>query len=363
MGALRKSLWTLVMVFVWEFASADALSISLTLPRTELKEEYFENRRYQPRGNIGTKSRPRREPTAESVIAETLPTPAPTPTEQLKTLPQLEEPSVAMPGHQGGLQGFLFGGDPSEIYEFKKHLDDMDLRKNSFELSLASSWIQYQSSGTSWGREAQSKGMGFGVEACYWVSPLLGVVGSYRGSLSGTIQKQFGSDETVPLNQSWLGLGIRFRRFFGSHKKMSSFAWGIDGRQRDLRTSSAESEKFNTRSRAAFLVAEGRIPMTARWVATVQMALAPWVDHQESGGRSGDFSGVDATSTSYSLGLGMEYVFDRGHRFFLKAKGDIEANQFQRSSGLIDPRTGLVSRGVSVSQSFFVLELGYIWGN
>lgn len=346
------------MVVFYESAFADALSISLTRPRTELKEEHFENPRYQTREGASQRSRPRRVPASESDAIGTA-----APTEQLKALPQLEESAVALPQPRDGLRGFLLGGDMDEIREFKKHLDDMDFRKNSVELSLAASWIQYQSSGSSWGREAESKGMGLGLEARYWISPLLGALVSYEGNLSGTVQKQHGLDEAVPLSQRWLGVGVRFRRFFGSRKKMSSLAWGLDGRERTLRVSSADSDKFHTRSRGVFLVAEGRIPMTARWAANLNVAIAPWVDHQETGGRAGDFSGVEVTSTSYSLALGLEYVFDRGHRFFVRAKGDIEANQFQRGGGLADPRTGQISRGVSVSQSFMILELGYIWGN
>lgn len=351
-------IWTLVIVAVGEISRGDALSISLTQPGAELKAEHFENRNYQirdPGPSIKRKNTFRRPATQAPEIEVPIPPAA-------EPVLEAEAPVLSHATPPEGFSGMLMGGNLSQVSEFRKSLDDRDLRKNWLELSFAPRWVSSQSSSTYWARETQSKQLGFFIEGKFWVSPLFGMVLDYGGSLSGTIQKQYGSEEMAPISQSWVGVGVRFRRFFGSHKKISSFAWGLDARQREQRIVADATDKLNTRSRAIFLTADSRIPVNPRWAMTLQVALAPWVNHLESGGLNGDSSGTAATSTAYILGLGFEYLFDRGNRLFLRAKGDFEANQFHGGSALQDPRSGLSARGLSVSQTNMIFEIGYTWG-
>ncbi|MBX9767375.1 MAG: hypothetical protein K2X47_08905 [Bdellovibrionales bacterium] len=335
------------------------MSISLTQPRTELKEEHFENQRYQTR-EPSTFKRPKnvfRKPAAQPEGEADL---------RATTLVDSGSgPEVPVPGDTPppeGFSGMLLGGNLDQVRDFRKSLDDRDLRKNWLELSFAPRWVNSHTSSSYWARDTQSKLLGFFVEGKFWVSPLFGIVADYAGTLSGTVQRQYGSDESAALKQNWLGAGVRFRRFFGSYKKMSTFAWGFDARQREQTIATEVTDKLSTRSRALFLTAESRIPISARWAMTVQVSLAPWVDHVESGGLNGESSGTGATSTAYNLGLGFEYLFDRGNRLFFRTKGDIEANQFQGGSALVDPRTGQSAKGLAVSQSYIMFELGYTWG-
>src|SRR6185369_3750157 len=108
----------------------------------------------------------------------------------------------------------------------RSFLESDDIRKNLFDVTLAGSYMYNSSTSPYFFRNYLSSSPASVIGLDIWFTPFLAIDGDYRFTMMDELKDSPSQENYVSVSQSWLGVGLKFRRFFGLILNSSSFVFG-----------------------------------------------------------------------------------------------------------------------------------------
>jgi hypothetical protein len=289
----------------------------------------------------------------ESPVVTTTPTPAPPPAPIAK-----EEPSFSQQAKS------LLGTDADKVNDFyDEHFDEADPRHNKVEISFAPAFVTSESSSNFSYRNYRSVFTAMNLGANVWLTPALGVGGSFLFSLGADTSGDAVTNTRTIVRYELLDMAIKFRKFFGFSSTSKSMEFDI--LYSDYKTTVPADDLYRARLKTSGLGAKMtlRVPSSAEVAWLVGGSFYPRLQHAEEKTGLNISSGNNTENTRVGLQLGSEITLSRQAQLFYEASVTSEKNLFDGSAALIDPATGNTPKNVSVTNTFYMFSLGYRWGN
>jgi hypothetical protein len=243
-------------------------------------------------------------------------------------------------------------------------IGDIDPRKNTLlELSV-SSGVMYNNSTSNYSfRNYNDVAPLLGIDGRVWITPSFGLESSYLGTMSDNVIDSNDGHETVPAVQQWFDTGLRFRKFFGTSVLATELIFGIDYIEYDFKVPADANFRDRLESTGVAFKIDADLPTSRSTSWLLGFTVRPRISHSESPTAAGFSSGGNVDANAIGASVGQRYRFDTTNAFFWKFDYSIEKDNFSGTSTRIDPNTGYAPSGVSVSNSFMTLQLGYTWGD
>lgn len=239
----------------------------------------------------------------------------------------------------------------------------VDRRRNLLEISIAPSYVYSNSDSGYFYRRYSTSGPALSAEAKVWLRPEVAIHTGYLGTLSGSVNDSVNGSREVSATQQWFSAGFRSRKFFGQSALTPNLTFGLDYLEYQFRVPSDSNVRARLRSSGLQLSLEGEVPFSDRRAWTIGFSFAPKLQHKEVSTAIDYRSGGAIDANAVGLTLGGRIQFDRANAIFYKLSHIVEKDLFTGEATLPDPVTGLTPAGVAVTNSFTVLQIGYIWGN
>lgn len=251
---------------------------------------------------------------------------------------------------------------PSPLPPSAAAAKDSQRRLNILELSVAPGYV-YNNSDSSYSYRSYSTGAPMAeLETHVWLNPLLAISGSYAATLSGSVRDSSDGTKFVPASQEWLSVGLRMRKFFGPDTVAPVLTFGFDYYDYEFRVpvDSRLREKLSSYGIKASFEAEMPIAPGRAW--TIGVNFVPKIRHSESPTGIDFKSGENVDANQVGASIGERMQFERKDAIFWRLAFWVEKDLFSGEANLTDSSSGVKPVGVSVTNSFTVLQIGYRWG-
>jgi hypothetical protein len=236
-----------------------------------------------------------------------------------------------------------------------------DRRNNRVELSLAPMYFYDGSSSSYSFRNFTTQGPGLGLQADLWFTPTFGMHGDYKSSLAASVTSP-AAKQTVKLGYQSVEVGPRFRKHFGLSRKASSLLYGVDYVVYDASVPGSIVDRVSTTTSGLSLSLQAGLPSSISYQHFIGVELQPKLIHSEKSSANIHAGGSNETN-AVGAWLGGEWIFDRTHQMFWKAQHRIEQNRFDGTASTLDPETGTIPQGSTVTNSLTIFSIGYRWGS
>jgi hypothetical protein len=237
-------------------------------------------------------------------------------------------------------------------------------RNTSFiEITLGPGYLYNDSDSDYAYRNYQAAAPLLAVDARVWLLTNLAVRASYTGTLGGHIQDSLMIDKKLAAPQRWFTAGVQGKQYFGDDLSAPSFIYGLDYQEYQLEVPRDSELRARIQSVGAQIFLEANIPVGAYHSSILGFSLMPKLRHTESPTTIDFTSGGGVDANAVSFWFGSRYVLDSSNTIFWKISQTVEKDLFSGEASQVDPITGSKPTGVSVTNSFTLFQLGYIWGN
>ena len=166
-----------------------------------------------------------------------------------------------------------------------------------------------------------------------------------------------------PTKYEFVDLALNFRKFFGLSRKANSLETSILYSENKMNTPSDNNSRSKLKSQGVGVGLKARLPTSANYAWTIGGSFFPRVTHTEIETGRDMSSGDPSESTRLGLEVGGEIKFSRESQVVWGLSASAERNLFDGPAALADPSTGSTPANVSVTNSFYILSLGYRWGH
>ncbi len=277
----------------------------------------------------------------------------------------IEEPEVSVkptPELMDQVRDIFKGGagHTGELYREQIHPDD--IRNNRVELEVGTGTIYNNSTANLAYRNYYSFAPFMRAQAHLWMTPLVGISGSYLATFSETLPTTNSSGNSVSVKSDWSELSIDLRKFYGMSRRSNSLNYGLFYNQYKMSVGASELTRPGLLSQGLGLYLNVRIPTAPSYAWTFGGDVAPSIIHGESQTGLNLHSGATNASSRIGFFLGGEMKLSRENQLVWSLGVKIEKNQFSGSSNLADPYTGQTPAGVTVTNTWTYFNLGYRWG-
>ncbi|HVK60893.1 MAG TPA: hypothetical protein VM432_05055 [Bdellovibrionales bacterium] len=236
-------------------------------------------------------------------------------------------------------------------------------RRVLMEISVAPGYL-YNASESSYSyRNYNTSAPTIAAEARVWFNPSIAVQTSYLGTLSSSVSDSRDGSRSVAAAQQWFTAGLRARGFVGVSRMAPSLSAGIDYMEYEFRAPSDAQTRAKLKSSGIRVSVDADVPANPYRSWTLGFSVAPKLQHRESKTEIDFQSGGNVDATQVGMSLGTNIRFDATSMMFLKLSHVVEKDLFSGPATLADPVTGVAPSGVSVTNSFTMIQLGYTWGN
>ena len=306
----------------------------------------------RPHEATTTKSAPRARAAAEDDDDESdapapraTPTPAPTPTPSPTPTPAPASTVAA-------------DAEAPNRFELKD-----DRRLTMLEIALAPGYL-YKSSDSAYSpRRYVSASPSLAADAKVWLSPTFALRTAYLGSLGGNVSDSTDGSRNVAATHQWFWVGIRSRKFFGVTRLAPTLEFGVNYFEYDFRVPSDTRMHDRLHSSGVHLSLDAEVPSGPFRSWTLGFEFSPKVQHKETATASDYQSGGSVDANTIGVSMGSKIRFDHSSAMFWKVCYSIEKDVFGSTASLADPQSGVTPSGVSVTNAYTFLQLGYNWGD
>lgn len=310
------------------------------------------------------KNKYKKQPASESTD-EAKATPAPARSD-LKTpiLPTEEKPPASEKEFDVSdqLKDLVQGNGSASAQIYKEQIHPDDIRMNVIEVMFASS-LMYNGSISNFSyRNYSSFSPYLDVGAEFWMTPLFGISGKYGTSFSADVSANNSSREKVSVRHESLDLALDFRKFFGMSRKSNSVNFGFHYMDYKLQVPLDDLTRMRLKTSGFGVHIMARIPTAASYAWTFGGFIDPRLSHTELSTGINAESGSSPESSRVGLNIGGEFKMSRQHQITWQLSVAVQKDRFSSNSLVADPETGSAINGVSVTNSFSFLSLGYRWG-
>lgn len=288
-----------------------------------------------------------------------------TPTEEPVVKPSSEpvpEAAVEPPPVTDQVKDLVLGNGQPAVEAYKEQIHPDDIRLNRLEINVAPGVIADNSKSNYSFRNYSSFSPKVLLGADFWMTPFLGVYGSYTTSLGADIAGDGATNSRVPVQHEWSEVGFHVRRFFGMSRKSNSLQFGIHISEYKFNVPIDDLHRVKLKSNGIGLHLLTRVPVAASYSWIFGGKIIPRLQHSESGTGIDASSGSSGESSRVDLFLGGELKLQRQNQITWDLTFSFEKNQFSGPVSLNDPETGTRPTGVSVQNLFTIFSMGYRWG-
>ncbi|MES2962368.1 MAG: hypothetical protein V4760_00665 [Bdellovibrionota bacterium] len=237
-----------------------------------------------------------------------------------------------------------------------------DRRLTMLEIAVAPGYLYNVSDSAYSYRSYNTAAPTISLDAKVWLSPTFAIHTSYLGTVSGNVNDSVNGSRNVAATQQWNTLGLRSRKFFGATRLAPTLEFGLDYYEYEFRVPSDAQTRARLKSTGAQLSLETEIPNSPYRSYTLGFTFNPKLQHKESATAVDFQSGGTVDANGVGVSVGSKVRFDRSNAMFWKVSYSVEKDVFGGTASLAD-QTGIAPTGVSVTNTFSLIQLGYTWGD
>jgi hypothetical protein len=266
-------------------------------------------------------------------------------------------PTNASPTFASKVKDAVMGGDEDLLQNYKSFLEEQDIRKNIFELSLGTGYLYNASSSSYYFKNYNDAGPTADLNADIWLSPFMGVTAEYKTTLLNEVSDSPTQNSYVSTTQSWFDLGFKFRRFFGMNLNAPSLTLGLRYLQYQMSTPQSSASRAKLSNSGPEIDLDLTLPMGKYSFWTAGLNLQPLDSMSELSGAAVR-AGQGNQTVGFGVSTGGEYRFSRQTTAFLKFSTTVYKSDFTGTASTADPVTGSTPSSVPVTNVFYFLDLG-----
>ncbi len=238
-----------------------------------------------------------------------------------------------------------------------------DRRLTMLELAIAPGYLYNVSDSAYSFRSYNASAPTLSLDAKVWLASTFAIHTSYLGTVSGNVNDSTTGSRNVAATQQWYWVGLRSRKFFGATRLAPTLEFGLDYYEYEFRVPSDALTRGRLKSTGAQLSLETEVPNSPYRSYTLGFTFAPKLQHKETATAVDFQSGGSVDANAVGLSVGQKIRFDRSNAMFWKLSYQIEKDVFGGDASLADPQSGVAPSGVSVTNTFSLIQLGYTWGD
>lgn len=267
-----------------------------------------------------------------------------------------EEPTISEQAES------LFSSKAEKVYDYyRQEIHPDDIRNNKLEVEF-SPVLGYNDSSSNYSfREYQSFFEALKLKANVWLTPLIGLSGQILFSFGADVSD--GNHTKVATKYEYLDLGLNFRKFFGVSRKANSLEFSVLYSDNSFKVSNDSTLHPRIKSSGVGFGLKARFPTSVGYAWTLGGTFFPRLQHSESATAVNVSSGSSDENIRLGFDVGGEWKFSRHSQMIWSLGVSSEKNLFTGAASLPDPSTGLTPSGVSVTNTMYLLNLGYRWGH
>lgn len=259
------------------------------------------------------------------------------------------------------LRDVVLGGDMESITNYRNFLGAEDVRRNIFELAISPSYI-YNDSGSPYApRSYNTHNPGANLDLDVWLTPFFGFTADYRFSFLADLPSSLTNGDRIKTTNTWTGLGVNFRRFFGISDTSPYLKFSI--RYVDfIKTVENSGLRMGLNTTGADIDVTLSIPKTKRLVWNLGFSILPFGFHEEKTSLAAIQSGTSNDTFGVGASIGFNYRLSRRTQFFIKTSTQIFRHRFTGATLSADPITGQNLSTVSVTDAYYFIDVGITFG-
>ena len=238
-----------------------------------------------------------------------------------------------------------------------------DRRLTRLELAIAPGYLYNVSDSSYSFRSYTTSAPTISLDAKVWLSPTFAVHTNYLGTVSGNVSDSWTDARNVSATQQWYTVGIRSRKFFGYTRIAPTLEFGLDYYEYEFRVPADAKTRERLGSNGGQISLEAEIPNSPYRSYTLGFSFMPKLAHKEQATAVDFQSGGSVDANAIGVSVGSKIRFDRSNAMFWKFSYTVEKDVFGGDATLADPLRGVAPSGVSVTNSFSLVQLGYTWGD
>jgi hypothetical protein len=291
-----------------------------------------------------------------SAMPRLMATPVPTPETSIAPVSSSTQ-SEASSNFSSKVRDMVLGGDLDLIQNYKNFLGHQDIRKNFFDIAVATGYFYNSSSSPFFTRNYNDSAPSVGVEANIWISPFFGFNADYRTTLLNELTDSPTSSATVNISQTWLDLGLKFRRFYGMTANAPVFTTALKYSIYSMTAPSVSHYRVSQQTQGVEFDFNLAIPIGKSTSVDFGFMLEPIATQSENTGAP-----ITSGSGNQTLGAGanvaVNYRVTRQMIGFIKLSSLLYKSEYSGSTSINDPTTGGTLTNVPVTNAFYLLEFG-----
>lgn len=259
-------------------------------------------------------------------------------------------------------RNWWIGGSPEDVQKFKNSLPSDDFRKNSVELTFAPTYVNNESRSSSWFRDYGTQTSAAEIDLRFWVSPFLAFYASHLSTLQGSMTTDTQGQNRNTFSDRWISAGFKIRRSYGYAASDPHFTMGLSYYEYQKQLPSDELMRANLKTRGAKFDFESFFPMGPNYHWLIGLEWMPISSNQELKNAREIRSGQKGDASMVGVSVGGQIKAHRSNRLFFKINHRIENDNFTGDSLPNDPIANRSLSGVSVTNTFTIFQIGYIFG-
>lgn len=288
--------------------------------------------------------------------------PAILPVKKEEATADINKPEPVEPTIQEQVSDLMSGGRKkiSEVYREQIHPDD--IRMNKIEVDIGSGLFYNNAKANFSYRTYYSFAPNLSVGAKVWLTPLLGISGKYQSTYGEDVAATTNTNNRVAIKTEWVEAAIDLRKFYGFSRRSNSLQYGLIYSEYKFNPPANDGTRIALKTSGVGLYLSTRIPVAPSYSWTFGGELFPILSHSEIPTTLNLQSGASVSSSRVGLNFGGEFKMSRQNQIIWSLGIKIERNQYSGSANMTDPETGTTPTGVSVTNTWTALQLGYRWG-
>jgi hypothetical protein len=303
---------------------------------------------------------------ADTVVTATPPVeePAPPQQEAVTEIPPTAPSSQISEDDSNLLQRLrylIMGVSDKELESLRTNPRKKTDADNSVEITLAPTYLYYDSSSKYSVRNFSSSSPGYTVGLSLWFSPYFGLEGRMQSSLAASIPS-LNDDSVGGWTLSKNRIGLSFRSLSLDQPLSPRTKWRISYAETSTAVSAQNKSRVSTNSSGVEIAFEAQLPSSLSYTHDIGVSIEPKLTHREKNNPEGIKSGKSNISTAISAHVGGEIKFNRKSEIFWLLEHRYERNLFKGEPSVADPQTGDTPDGLTVDQSLTLFSIGYRWG-
>lgn len=270
---------------------------------------------------------------------------------------KIEQPTVIEQ-----VKEIISDGEQPLIQAYREQVHPDDVRLNRIEINIGGGVLANTAKSNYSFRNYSTFSPQLSVGAGVWMTPFLGLSGSYYTSVGADVLSDISTNSKSQVQHETTELSFNLRKFFGMSRRANSIEYGLFYTDYHFSVPSDDLHRISLKSSGVGIHLSTRIPVAPTYAWIFGGKIVPRMKHQEQTTGIDLSSGNNGESSRVDLFLGGEIKMNRKSQIIWNLSVIHEKNQFSGQANRVDPETGQRPNGVSVNNNMTLFNFGYRWG-